>query len=233
MDVEERFRAIAALIGEPARATMLWSLLDGKALTATELAIRADVSAQSASMHLNKLVQAELLAVESQGRHRYYRFRKPETAYVIEALANLIPSHDAKTSSRSPPHSLSTPTGIRYCRTCYDHLAGKVAVEITNRLVHQKIVQLENDHYDVTRKGQQWFNTLGIDTESLQHERRQFARRCLDWSERKPHLAGSLGAALLNTWLDSGWITRQKNTRVTTLTGKGQQGFYKLLGLNL
>ncbi|MCD9020169.1 ArsR/SmtB family transcription factor [Parachryseolinea silvisoli] len=229
MDDEERFRSVAALIGEPARATMLWSLLDGKALTATELAIRADVSAQSASMHLNKLVQAELLAVESQGRHRYYRFRKPETAYVIEALATLVTPHDTKTL----PRSIDTHTGIRYCRTCYDHLAGKVAVEITNRLVHQKIVQLEDDHYNVTRKGLQWFDTLGIDTESLQHERRQFARRCLDWSERKPHLAGSLGAALLNTWIDSGWITRQKNTRATTLTAKGQQGFYKLLGLNL
>ena len=233
MDVEERFRAVAALIGEPARATMLWSLLDGKALTATELAIRADVSAQSASMHLNKLVQADLLAVESQGRHRYYRFRRPETAYVIEALANLVTPHDTKTLPLSHAHSATTSTGIRYCRTCYDHLAGKVAVEITNRLVHQKIVQLENDHYNVTRKGQQWFNTLGIDTESLQHERRQFARRCLDWSERKPHLAGSLGAALLNTWIDSGCVTRQKNTRATTLTVKGQQGLYKLLGLNL
>lgn len=233
MDVEERFRAIVALIGEPARATMLWSLLDGKALTATELAIRADVSAQSASMHLNKLVQAELLAVESQGRHRYYRFRKPETAYVIEALANLITPHDQKTHASSISHSLSPPTGIRYCRTCYDHLAGKVAVEITNRLVHQKIMHVENDHYDVTRKGQQWFNALGIDAESLRDERRQFARRCLDWSERKPHLAGALGAALLTTWTDSGWITRQKNTRATTLTAKGQQGFYKLLGLNL
>jgi DNA-binding transcriptional ArsR family regulator len=231
MDVEERFRSVAALIGEPARATMLWSLLDGKALTATELAIRADVSAQSASMHLNKLVQADLLAVESQGRHRYYRFRRPETAYVIEALANLITPHDSKTLPRA--HVMNTPTGIRYCRTCYDHLAGKVAVEITNRLVHKKVIQLEDDHYNVTRKGLQWFDTLGIDTESLQHERRQFARRCLDWSERKPHLAGSLGAALLNTWIDSGWITRQKNTRATTLTAKGQQGFYKLLGLNL
>jgi DNA-binding transcriptional ArsR family regulator len=239
MDVEERFRTIAALIGEPARATMLWSLLDGKALTATELAIRADVSAQSASMHLNKLVQADLLAVESQGRHRYYRFRKPETAYVIEALANLITTHTPEspshtsTLSRSNALSSSDPTGIRYCRTCYDHLAGKVAVEITNRLVHQKIVSLENDHYDVTRKGLQWFNTLGIDAESLRHERRQFARRCLDWSERKPHLAGSLGAALLNTWIDSGWITRQKNSRATIVTAKGQQGFYKLLGLNI
>jgi DNA-binding transcriptional ArsR family regulator len=235
MDVE-RFRTIAALIGEPARATMLWSLLDGKALTATELAIRADVSAQSASMHLNKLVQADLLAVESQGRHRYYRFRKPDTAYVIEALANLITTHTPESPARTSPLSHANShsfTGVRYCRTCYDHLAGKVAVEITNKLIHQKIVYIENDHYDVTRKGLQWFNTLGIDADALRQERRQFARRCLDWSERKPHLAGSLGAALLTTWIDSGWITRQKNTRATTLTAKGQQGFYKLLGLNL
>jgi len=229
MSVEERFKTMASLIGEPARATMLWYLLDGRALTATELAVRADVSAQSASMHLSKLVQAGILTVESQGRHRYYRFAQPETAYVIEALANLAtPQHVKPGVSESPAVN-----GIRYCRTCYDHLAGKVAVEITNRLVREKILIANGQQYDVTRTGARWFHELGIDVDSLKHERRQLGRRCLDWSERKPHLAGSLGAALLTTWTDRQWVTLHKNSRLTTLTAKGQAGLYKLLGLNL
>ncbi len=230
MNVEERFKTMASLIGEPARATMLWCLLDGRALTATELAIRADVSAQSASMHLNKLVQAGILTVESQGRHRYYRFAQPETAYVIEALANLATPQHVKPGATPEPAATD---GIRYCRTCYDHLAGKVAVEITNRLVREKILIAGPQQYDVTRKGAQWFHELDIDVEFLKQERRQLSRRCLDWSERKPHLAGALGAALLTTWTDRQWVTRHKNSRLATLTARGQEGLYKLLGLNL
>jgi DNA-binding transcriptional ArsR family regulator len=130
MEIYEQFKSVAALIGEPVRATMLWSLLDGKAFTATELAIHADVSAQSASMHLKKLVESNLLATEKQGRHRYYRFSRPEIAYVIESMANLMSLEKKKVVSLTGTPSLSP---ITYCRTCYDHLAGKVGVAITTQ----------------------------------------------------------------------------------------------------
>jgi DNA-binding transcriptional ArsR family regulator len=230
MDVSDQFKSIAALIGEPARAIMLWNLLDGKAFTATELAITADVSPQSASMHLNKLVQADLLTVESQGRHRYYRFSKPEVAYVIEAMANLLPPEKMKNQNLEKANS---DNGIKYCRTCYDHLAGKVGVAITEQLLKQKIIVIQEKQYDVTSKGINWFKGLGISVIELKNERRVFARQCLDWSERRHHLAGVLGAALLDKMLALAWIRKTKDSRVVIVTSKGQQGFYQTLNLVL
>lgn len=230
MDVSEQFKSIAALIGEPARAIMLWNLLDGKAFTATELAITADVSPQSASMHLNKLVQADLLTVESQGRHRYYRFSKPEVAYVIEAMANLLPSEKIKSRNTE---TATSDTGIKYCRTCYDHLAGKAGVAITERLLKQKFIIVKEKQFDVTFKGETWFESLGISVANLKSERRVFARQCLDWSERRHHVAGALGAALLEKVLQLGWVRKTKNSRAVIITAKGQDGFYQTLRLVL
>ncbi|HEY5826345.1 MAG TPA: helix-turn-helix transcriptional regulator [Cyclobacteriaceae bacterium] len=230
MDVSEQFKSIASLIGEPVRATMLWNLLDGKAFTATELAIQADVSPQSASMHLNKLVQADLLTVESQGRHRYYRFSKPEVAYVIEAMINLLP--EDKIKSKLAENARAT-SGIKYCRTCYDHLAGKIGVAVTDELLKQKFIRVNGKEYDVTTTGVKWFSDLGIQISDLKTERRVFARQCLDWSERRHHLAGTLGAALLNQILILGWIRKVKDSREVTVTAKGQTGLYKMLKLSI
>jgi DNA-binding transcriptional ArsR family regulator len=230
MDASKQFKSIASLIGEPVRATMLWNLLDGKAFTATELAIQADVSPQSASMHLNKLVQADLLTVESQGRHRYYRFSKPEVAYVIEAMINLLPEDKGKNKS---DENLKITSGIKYCRTCYDHLAGKIGVAITDQLLKQKIIRVTGKEYDITPAGAKWFLTLGIQIADLQNERRVFARQCLDWSERRHHLAGTLGAALLHQLLTLGWIRKVKDSREVTITAKGQAGLYKMLKLSI
>jgi DNA-binding transcriptional ArsR family regulator len=230
MDVSEQFRSIASLIGEPVRATMLWNLLDGKAFTATELAIQADVSPQSASMHLQKLVQGNLLTVESQGRHRYYRFSKPEVAYAIEAMINLLPEDKIKNKHAQ---ELSASSGVKYCRTCYDHLAGKVGVAITDQLLKQKLIYVKGKEYDVTVTGVKWFSSLGIQIADLKKERRVFGRQCLDWSERKHHLAGTLGAALLNQMLTLGWIRKVKESREVTVTSKGQTGLYKMLKLSV
>jgi DNA-binding transcriptional ArsR family regulator len=230
MEVSDRFKSIASLIGEPARAAILWSLLDGKAFTATELAIRADISAQNASMHLKKMVEGDLLTIERQGRHRYYRFSTPEVAYVIESMANLLPSEKKKTIAHRDEPAL---TAITYCRTCYDHLAGKVGVAITDALLKQKLIVAEGSGYNVTARGQKAFAGLGIAVDELRGHKRAFARQCLDWSERRHHLAGALGAALLNYLLESGWVRKSKDSRAVIVTAKGQSGLYEMLNVTV
>jgi DNA-binding transcriptional ArsR family regulator len=221
--MEEQFKNIASLIGDPTRATVLWVLLDGKAFTATELSIAANTSPQNMSMHLNKLLKAGLLAAESQGRHRYYRFAEKEVAYAIEALAGLVPAGIQKNIAGDAGN-----TAIKYCRTCYDHLAGKVGVLITDSLLKQQLlVDKGNKSFEISSKGTKWFMNLGIDIDSLQGERRVLIKPCLDWSERRYHIAGSLGAALLEMMLSSGWIRRTRQSRAIVITGKGQQAIYK------
>lgn len=222
--MELSFSRIASLIGDPARAEMLWALLDGKAYTATELALSADISPQNASMHLSKLVNADILTVEKQGRHRYYRFARQEVAYAVEAIANLVPR---------PELGPAVPGGIEYCRTCYDHLAGRVAVLLIGSLLKNRIVVEDRDGYIVTPKGEKWFASLGIDTHALKEQKRAFARKCLDWSERRHHLAGALGAALLESMLSAGWMRRVRHSREMIVTAKGQQAVYELLRITI
>ena len=214
--MESRFKEIASLIGDPTRATILWVLLDGKAFTATELAIAADTSPQNISMHLSKLVQAELLSVESQGRHKYYKFSNKDIAYAIEALANLIPPAKAMKTVKDSP--------VTHCRTCYDHLAGKVGVLITDSLLQQKIIDAG---FEVSKKGEKWFTAFGIDIDELKQQRRSFLRPCLDWSERRHHIAGSLASALLDIMLEDDWIRRTKHSRAIVITAKGQKKLYE------
>lgn len=226
MEFDQQFSAIASLIGEPARATMLWSLLDGRAYTAGELALVANISPQSASNHLNKLIEADLLKMEKQGKHRYYRFAKAEVATALEAISQLIPHKGQMPRDRSFKNG-----DIQYARTCYDHLAGWVAVNITQGLVQQKIILLRNDEYDVTKKGEVWFEQIGVDMAAVKQQKRFFARPCLDWTERKHHLAGALGAALLDQMLALNWIRRKANERTVVLTGKGEKAFAQLVSL--
>jgi DNA-binding transcriptional ArsR family regulator len=225
-----QFSAMALLIGEPARATMLWKLLGGKAFTASELAISADISAQSASMHLTKLVKANLLSVVSQGRHKYYQLSSPEVAYVLESISNLVP---ADRLVAEEPEEVNQ-QDIKFCRTCYDHLAGRVGVAVTDRLVEKKIIASNGRHnYEVTPKGIKWFADLNISADDLMKQRRAFARKCLDWSERRYHISGSLGAALLDKMIKMKWMSKQKNSRIVLITSTGQAKLYDLLGLNL
>ena len=185
--MEDQFKQIATLIGDPTRATIMWTLLDGKAFTATELAITADTSPQNISMHLGKLIQAGLLCVESHGRHKYYKFSRNDVAYAIEAMANLLPPATYKQS-----HAIEKNPAIKQCRTCYDHLAGKVGVAVTDSLLQQKIIMRNKNNFEVSSKGRKWFSGLSIDIDELKLQRRSFLRPCLDWSERRPHLAGSV-----------------------------------------
>lgn len=221
--MKDDFKLVASLIGDPVRATVLWELLDGKAFTATELAIAADTSASNISMHLSKLMNAGLLVAESQGRHRYYKYATQETAYAVEALSTLIPPSSKKVKT------VTGITPIQQCRTCYDHLAGKTGVAITDAMLKQRLIMLKENGFALTKKGDQWFNDLHIDTASLQVQRRSFLRPCLDWSERRYHIAGSLAAAFLNKMLQQDWLRTTKNSRVVIVTAKGQKQLYDKL----
>lgn len=228
MTFEDRYKKITSLLGEPVRAMMLWYLLDGRAYTAGELAICADTTPQSASNHLRKLLSAELLIVEKQGRHRYYRLASPEVAYVVESIANLIPPEDRK--NRKEQHPVS---GQKYARTCYDHLAGKAGVLLTEALVEKKILIPGNDTFTISEAGEKWFSGLDINTKALRRKKRTFARPCLDWSERKHHLAGALGAALLDKMTTRQWLRKKQGSREVIITSEGKAKLYELLKVNL
>ncbi len=227
-EFNKSFSELSSLIGEPARATMLWNLLDGRAYTAGELALCANISAQSASNHLLKLMKADLVRVEQHGRHRYYTIGKPEVAYAIESIANLI-SLDGKASLQKNNSS----AGIEYARTCYDHLAGRVGVLVTESMVKNNILISLNNEYKLTTEGESFFDKLGIDLEKLKHCNRVFARQCLDWSERKKHLAGALGAAFLSKMLEADWVRKKKNSRELLVTHTGRSRLYSLLKVNI
>jgi DNA-binding transcriptional ArsR family regulator/predicted transcriptional regulator len=214
--MEQDFASMAALIGEPVRANILWLLTDGRAYTASELAAGTGTSPQNLSMHLSKLIKADLLKVEVQGRHRYYAFARPEVAYAVESLAGLLSAGAKEMITREDPP-------IRVCRTCYDHLAGKVGVQLTDSLIGQGLLERAEKEFCVTDKGERWFGQMGIDLVELRRQRRGLARVCIDWTERRPHLAGSLGAALLGKMLDEGWVRRMANTRAVLVTAKGRR----------
>ena len=222
--MENNIAHIASLIGEPVRAKILWSLMDGRAYTARELAIGADTTPQNLSMHLSKLLRAGLLAVEAQGRHRYYTFSREEVATAIEAMANLIPAEQMVRKEMDA-------VPIKFCRTCYDHLAGKVGVSITEGLLKQKLIVYREKELDVTQRGVQWFADQGIDCGEVRKQRRAFAKPCLDWTERRHHLAGALGAALLEKMLEAHWLRRTAQSRAMVVTAKGRQALEALFNI--
>jgi DNA-binding transcriptional ArsR family regulator len=224
MEFEREFTHIAQLLGDKARSLILWALLDGKAYTATELAAIANISRQSASNHLSKLTDSQMLIVEKQGRHRYFRLANNEIAEIIESIASLIPENQIK-----PKNILPNSNTLFYARTCYDHLAGKLAIKITDSLIRQGILIATNKEFLLTQKGDKWFKQLGIDIDKLKLKKRTFARKCLDWTERRHHIAGSLGYALLNFMLQNDWLRKKQFSREVYLTSKGKQALYSLL----
>ncbi len=228
MEVEEVFVSISGLICEPTRAKMLWSLLDGRAYTASELAITANISATAVSNHLSKLLHADIVKVEIQGRHRYYSFSKPEVAYVIESLANLASEKIVGRDKKSV-----APNGVKFCRTCYDHLAGFVGVKVVEALEKNSFLRKSETAYTVTEKGWRWFAEFEIDKDDFTNNRRPQTRQCLDWSERRPHLAGQLGAAFLEKMLQKKWFKRVQFSRELVVTSKGREELFYLLGVVL
>ena len=229
MEAEEQFLSLSSLICEPVRAKMLWNLLDGRAYTATELALVADVSTTSASNHLMKLLQADMIKVDIQGRHRYYAFARPEVAYAVESLASLASGMNSNKTRKE-----ETVKGIRFCRSCYDHLAGSVGVQFTEALERKTYIKKTTEReYSVSKKGWNWLSQIEISEANFTNTRRPMARQCLDWTERKPHLAGQLGAALLQKMFERKWLRKTQFSRELLVTAKGQQELNALLGIRV
>jgi DNA-binding transcriptional ArsR family regulator len=228
MEAEEMFVSISGLICEPTRAKMLWNLLDGRAYTASELSVAADVSATAVSNHLSKLLNADIVKVETQGRHRYYSFSKPEVAYVIESLANFATADIMEDAKKSKPIN-----GVKFCRTCYDHLAGFVGVKVVEALEKKGYLKKSDAGYAVSKKGWLWFAEFGIRKNEFANNRRSLTRQCLDWSERRPHLAGQLGAIFLEKMLQKKWFKRVQFSRELVVTSKGREELFNLLGVAL
>jgi len=215
--------AVAALIGDPSRAAILEALMSGESLPAGELSGRACVSPQTTSAHLNKLVKGGLVNVEPIGKRRYYKIANPCVAQAIEALCLIAPPKRIRSLKAS-----FEADALKTSRTCYDHLAGKLGVAVTESLLDQGHLKLEENQFIVTLSGKLWFTDFGVDVELARQSRRKFAYSCLDWSERRPHLAGSLGAALAEAWFEKGWISRMPDTRAVRLTKSGQKGLKAL-----
>jgi len=214
---------IGALLGNPARANMITTLMGGQALTASELAGVADLSAATASGHLRQLLDGGLLAVVSQGRHRYYRLAGPEVAATIESLMNF-----AEQSVQRPMRPGPRDPEMRKARVCYDHLAGESAVALFARLTRRNLIVLDDGGVDLTGQGEHEFMAFGIDVAALRKDKRPVCRTCLDWSERRTHLAGALGAQLLSQVFERGWARRISGTRIVRFTPHGEGQFGKL-----
>ena len=219
---------IAALVGDPARANVLSALMDGRALTATELAYFAGVAPQTASSHLGKLAEAGLLALEKQGRHRYYRLASPLIGRMLEGIMAVAEAGPA----RYRPHWKGG-DALRTARTCYDHLAGRVAVSMIDALVCHGHVVLAEDGGEVTAAGMAFLAGFGLDLAAVGKRRRAFCKPCLDWSERRPHLAGAVGAALAARAFELRWIERIKDSRAVAITEAGRRGFFGAFGMAL
>jgi DNA-binding transcriptional ArsR family regulator len=201
--------AVGELIGEPARAAILIALLDGKARNAGELALTANISAQSASAHLPKLVVGGLLTVRRTGRHRYYAMAGAEVAHALEALGSISTLPRARTATPRP-----------------------LAADLAQALEKPNVIRTRGEaDCDIGNASRAWFTNLGIDVDGLRRSRRAFARQCLDWTERRPHIAGALGAALCSRFLALGWIARRRGTRALRITHRGARELHSRLGL--
>ncbi len=215
---------IAGAIGEPARARMLYSLVDGRARTSTELAVVAGVSPSTASVHLDRLRSARLVTMVAQGKHRYYSLAGADVAGALEGLSVL--------AGFSPKQFLpNTPVELRAARTCYDHIAGRLGVLLHDRLQRLGWITASGNEYELTPRGARAMTALRIDVDAVRSLRRKFAYPCLDWSERRPHLGGALGAALLTAALKSGWLQQDPDGRSLEITRRGRRELYAHFGV--
>ena len=221
---------IAAAIGEPARARMLYCLMDGRARTATELALVGEVSPSTASAHLNRLKTHDLVRGLNQGKHRYYRLTSGEVASVLEGLTVLA-------GRTRPALATSAPEHLRSARSCYDHIAGTLGVNLHDRLIALDWLSLaprgKDGSYELTAKGTRSLEALGIDLDATRTARRRFAFGCLDWTERRAHIGGALGAALLTLALERKWVSHERGTRGLQVTGIGRRALLAHVGLRV
>ena len=222
---DTRLAGVAGAIAEPARARMLCCLMDGHARTSTELAVVGEVSPSTASVHLAKLKDQHLVSVLAQGKHRYYTLAGADVAAAIEALMRVA-------GLSRPAFVPTTPDRLRNARTCYDHMAGAVAVRMHDYMANNAWLIADQSDYQLSEVGAAALARLGLDPDQLRKSRRRFACACLDWSERRPHLGGALGAQLLTTLLKQGWVERDLDSRALAITRDGKRHFKRVFGID-
>jgi DNA-binding transcriptional ArsR family regulator len=220
---------VAALVGDTARATMLAALMGGQALTATELAFIARISRPTASEPLARLAEARLIAVASQGRYRYYRIASPLVAHMLESI---IAVAAIEVPPRYQPRSMKD-DALRFARTCYDHLAGQLGVALADALVVNGHIVLGEEGGEVTQAGMRLFTEFGLDLKAKPRGARVFCKPCLDWSERRYHVAGRVGTALWHRCVELGWLSREREQRTVRLTPQGRAGLTDTFGLTV
>jgi DNA-binding transcriptional ArsR family regulator len=219
---------VAALVGDPARANMLIALLGGRALTATELSNAAGVSPQTTSGHLGKLSAARLVVLMKQGRHRYYRLAGPQVAQMLESIMSVALDGPQRYQPKT-----RVDEQMRHARTCYDHFAGQLGVGVADAMIARDFVVLGVEAGEVTTAGMEFLARLGVDLSGAQAKRRVFCRPCLDWTERRPHIGGTVGAAFAQRCFDLKWIERIRDSRAITITPSGRRGLMEALSLSI
>lgn len=219
--------AAASLLSDSSRSIMLTYMLDGRYHTSGELARAAGITPQTASFHLKKLEEAGFLDQTKQGRHRYYGLKDPAIAQIIESLLTITPAAPVSSFKQAAEDQ-----AIRYARTCYDHLAGSLGIQVAKALVDSGYVVQDHDQYILTTKGETFFTSFDINLETTRRKRRSFCHCCLDWSERKHHLAGALGHAMLERFLELDWLRKKSDSRALLLTEEGKYGFAEVFGLD-
>lgn len=217
---------VGALLADPARAAMVLKLMDGSSQPTGELMLAANLSSSSASMHLSQLVEARILKVTKEGRHKWYRITTATVAHAIEALQTIVnPSAVFKAAAQSPLNPFA------FARTCFDHLAGKLGVQVAVALQKEGHLRVCGKNYEITRKGFDWLAELGINARELQSGRRMFANQCFDFTERHHHVAGALGGALLGRMVELDWIRKTRVPRAVRLTASGRTELERRLRL--
>jgi DNA-binding transcriptional ArsR family regulator len=218
---------IAALIGDAARATMVAALVDGRSLTASELASAAGITPQTASTHLAKLTEAGVLSVVRQGRHRHFRLASPKVADMIDGIVGVA-------LEKRPPYRPLTrqARALSAARICYGHLAGRLSVDLTDSFVARQYVVVDDEVAEITTAGRRFFTEFGVELPALRSPRRHVSRLCLDWTERRPHIAGAVGVAITRRYFDLGWMERMKRSHAIIVTPLGCRGLRETFGID-
>ena len=219
---------VAALLADPVRVAILMALSDGREVSAGELALVAGVTAPTASAHLSKLARAGFIGMRRESRHRFYQIIRPELTQVMEALAVLAPESTPRTHRQA-----RIGRAVRAARTCYDHLAGRLGVLLTQALIKRGALHPAGRQFELMPEGETFLCEIGLDVAAARASRRAFAPACLDWSERVPHVAGALGTALLSFLFEKGWLERMRGSRAVQVTAAGRRGLKNTFGVTI